>query len=128
MPALELAEVLATQGCQVAIFESVDEVAPEFGWKRKGEHLDRLRVTIHTGVIVERILPEGLAFIPAGGTSRTHRLDTVVIGGTVESDLELHDAIQAALPDVPVIAAGDCTGLRLIQGALVDGARSGCSV
>lgn len=137
MPTLELAEVLALQGCQVAVFETTDEVAPEFGWKRKSEHLDRLdrlRVTLHTGVAVERIVPEGLVFTPAGGTSRTHRVDTVVIGGDVEPDLDLHDALvsrlsrQSGTAGVPVVAAGDCTGLRLIQGAIEDGARVGCSV
>ncbi|CAN5266782.1 FAD-dependent oxidoreductase [soil metagenome] len=131
MAALELAETLAAAGCQVAVFEGGDTVAPEFGWKRKSEHLDRLdrlRVTLHTGANVEQIVPEGLVLTPYGGTSRTHRADTVVIAGTVAPGLDLYDALVAGLPGIPVTAAGDCTGLRLIQGATEDGARAACSI
>lgn len=131
MAALELAETLAVAGCRVSVFEAADDVAPEFGWKRKSEHLDRLdrlRVTLHVGVAVEQIVPEGLEFVPVGSTSRTHPADTVVLAGSVEPHLDIHAALATRLPGVPVAAAGDCTGLRLIQGAIEDGARAACSV
>ena len=125
---LELAELLATQGRRVAVFEPGETVAPEIGWKRKTEHLmrlDRLGVTLHTEVVVEAILPEGVAFTPADGTRRVHPADTVLLTGTVEPDTSLRDEIAAQLQGLEVLAAGDCTGLGLIQKAVEDGARAG---
>ena len=60
--AIELAEFLAERGRRVAVFEPGETVAPEIGWKRKGEHLlrlDRLGVTLHTEVTVDEVVPDG---------------------------------------------------------------------
>ena len=51
-----------------------------------------------------------------------------MLAGTLEADLTLHDAVVAALPDVPVHAVGDCTGLGLIRKAVEDGARAAVSI
>ena len=60
---------------------------------------------------VEEARADGVAFTPAGGTSRLHRADSVVVVGTAQPDLTQHAAIAAALPDVPVTAVGDpCLG------------------
>ena len=129
--AIELAEFLAERGRRVAVFESGETVAPEIGWKRKGEHLlrlDRLGVTLHTEVAVEEVVREGLAFTPLDGSRRVHAADTVVLAGTLEADLTLHDALVERLPDVDVVAVGDCTGLGLIQKAVEDGARAGATL
>ena len=131
MPAIELAETLARDGAQVAVFEAGDTFAPEFGWKRKTEHmdrLDRLRVTLHIGAVVEQIVPEGLVFTPEGGTSRTHLADTVVLAGVVEADLTLRDTLVERLPGIPVTAVGDATGSSVIQQAVEDAARAACSI
>ena len=106
-------------------------MAPEIGWKRKSEHLmrlDRLGVTLHTEVDVEAILPAGVAFVPADGTRRVHRADTVVLAGTVEADPSLCDELIARFPGLEVRAVGDCTGLGLIQKAVEDGARAGAAL
>ncbi|OWY62219.1 NADH oxidase, partial [cyanobacterium TDX16] len=71
--AVELAEHLAARGRLVSVLEAGDRLAPEVGWKRRTEHmdrLDRLGVTAHTGAEVERIVPDGVRFRPAGGTVR----------------------------------------------------------
>ncbi|WP_264075165.1 NAD(P)/FAD-dependent oxidoreductase, partial [Mycolicibacter minnesotensis] len=71
--ALELAEFLAARGRLVSILEPGKTIAPLVGNKRKTEHmdrLDRLGVTVHVRVSVERITPDGVVFTPRGGTFR----------------------------------------------------------
>ncbi|GAB3262459.1 oxidoreductase [Nocardioides dilutus] len=125
---IQLAEVLAARGRQVAVFETGDTVAPEIGWKRKTEHLlrlDRLGVTLHTEVTLQEVVSDGLAFTPAEGTRRTHQADTVLLVGVVEKDSSLHDDLVARLPGVEVVPVGDGAGPGLIQKAVEDGARAG---
>lgn len=129
--ALELAEFLATRGRLVSIVEGGKDIAPEIGNKRKTEHtdrLDRLGVTVHVRAEVERITSGAVIFTPAGGVSRELAADAVVIAGTIEPDTGLFDALVDALPDTPVHAAGDCTGLGLIRKATEDGARAACAI
>jgi len=72
---------------------------------------------------VQRIVPDGVWFEPAGGTRRRLDADSVVLAGALEPDLGLHDALVARLPHVEVSAIGDCTGLGLIRKATEDAAR-----
>jgi 2,4-dienoyl-CoA reductase (NADPH2) len=90
--------------------------------------LDRLGVTVHVRAAVDEIVHDGVVFTPYGGTSRTLAADTVVIAGTLQPNTELYEKIVAALPNVPVHAAGDCTGLGLIRKATEDGARAACAI
>jgi 2,4-dienoyl-CoA reductase (NADPH2) len=125
--AVELAEFLAERGRFVSVLEAGVDIAPEVGWKRRTEHmdrLDRLGVTIHTAVTVERIERNGVVFTPAGGTSRTLVADSVVLAGTLEPDLTLRDAIASRLPDTPVHVVGDAGGLGLIRKATEEAARA----
>ncbi|HEX2285428.1 MAG TPA: NAD(P)/FAD-dependent oxidoreductase [Mycobacterium sp.] len=129
--ALELAEFLAARGRLVSVLEGGKAIAPEIGNKRKTEHmdrLDRLGVAVHVRADVERIVPDGVVFTPFGGTSRMLAADSVVIAGTLQPNTELHEKLVAALPNIPVHAAGDCTGLGLIRKATEDGARAACSI
>ncbi len=129
--ALELAEFLAARGRLVAVLEPGKAIAPELGNKRKTEHmdrLDRLGVTVHARAAVEQIVKGGVVFTPFGGTSRELAADSVVVAGTLESNTELYEKLVAALPEIPVHAAGDCTGLGLIRKATEDGARAACAI
>lgn len=129
--ALELAEFLAARGRLVSVLEPGKAIAPELGNKRKTEHmdrLDRLGVTVHARAAVEKFVADGVVFTPFGGTSRELAADSVVVAGTLESNTELHEKLVAALPDIPVHAAGDCTGLGLIRKATEDGARAACAI
>nr|WP_292678358.1 FAD-dependent oxidoreductase [Nocardioides sp.] len=131
LAAIQLAETLAVSGRRVAVFETGDTVAPEIGWKRKTEHLlrlDRLGVTLHTEVVVDEVVTEGLHFTPAEGRRRTHPADTVVLAGTVHAAPSLYDEVVAGLPDVEVVAVGDCARPGLVQKAVEDGARAGAGV
>ncbi|WP_221177008.1 FAD-dependent oxidoreductase [Nocardioides pocheonensis] len=124
--AVELAEFLADRGRLVSVLEHGDTIAPEVGWKRRTEHmhrLDRLGVTVHVTAEVERIVPDGLWFRPAGGSSRHLPADTVLLAGTLQPDLRLHDALVARLPEVEIAPIGDCSGLGLIRKATEDAAR-----
>ena len=129
--ALELAEFLANRGRFVTVLEAGKTIAPEIGTKRKTEHmdrLDRLGVSIHVRARVERITPDGLMFEPHGGQLRALSVDNVVLAGSLEPDTSLFDELTAALPNVKVSAAGDCTGLGLIRKATEDGARAACAI
>jgi 2,4-dienoyl-CoA reductase (NADPH2) len=129
--ALELAEFLAARGRFVSMLETDKTIAPELGNKRKTEHmdrLDRLGVTVHVRATVEQIVPSGVDFTPYGGTGRRLGADSVVIAGTLQPNTELYEKLVAALPDTPVHAAGDCTGLGLIRKATEDGARAACAI
>jgi 2,4-dienoyl-CoA reductase (NADPH2) len=124
--AVELAEFLAARGRLVSILEAGTTIAPEVGWKRRTEHmhrLDRLGVTVHVAVTVRQIVPDGVLFAPGGAAERHLRADSVVLAGTLKPDLGLYDDLVARLPDVPVTAIGDCTGLGLIRKATEDAVR-----
>jgi 2,4-dienoyl-CoA reductase (NADPH2) len=121
------AVLAAERGHTVAVLEPGLELAPEVGWKRKTEEmnrLDRLGVTVHVGAVVERIDSDGVVFVPHGGRSRSLPTDSVVVAGTLEPDTTLYDALSARLPDVPVVAIGDATGLGLVRKATEDAARA----
>jgi 2,4-dienoyl-CoA reductase (NADPH2) len=129
--ALELAEFLAARGRLVSVLEADKMIAPELGNKRKTEHmdrLDRLGVAVHVRAPVDKIVPDGVIFTPFGGTSRHLAADSVVIAGTLQSNTELYEKLVAALPNISVSAAGDCTGLGLIRKATEDGARAACAI
>ncbi|MAG31744.1 MAG: NADH oxidase [Deltaproteobacteria bacterium] len=121
LAAIELAEFLAERGRRVSVLEPGSEIAPEVGLKRRTEHmdrLDRLGVSVHCDVLVERI--ERDAVIHSGG--RRLVADTVVVAGGVAADTAMYDALQSRVPQA--FAVGDCTGLGLIQKATKDGARA----
>lgn len=124
--AIEFAEFLATRGRTVSVLEAGKDIAPGIGWKRKTEHmlrLDRLGVTVHVRAEVSRIVPAGVEFTPASGTSRVLAAETVILAGAAEPELTLYDELRDRLPGVPVEAIGDATGLGLIQKATEDAAR-----
>jgi len=125
LAAVELAEFLAERRRRVTLLEGGDEIAPEVGLKRRSEHMDRmdrLGVTIHTGVRVERISDDGV-HLTGGGVFAA---DSVILAGEVEADESLYAALEGRVPKA--IAIGDCTGLGLIRKAIEEGARAACSL
>jgi 2,4-dienoyl-CoA reductase (NADPH2) len=131
LAAVELAEFLALRGRRVSLLEPGDDIAPEVGAKRRGEHmesLDRARVSVNTGVAIDRIDAQGVVLRLASGLESAVPADSVILAGAVEADATLYDEIRARLPDAPVHAVGDCTGLGLIQKATLEGARAACAI
>ena len=92
------------------------------------DRLDRLGVTVHVNSSIERITLGGVVFQPRNGIARELSADNIVLAGTLEADTSLYVELTAALPDIKVIAAGDCTGLGLIRKATEDGARAACAI
>lgn len=127
LAAVEYAETLARAGKLVAILCPGAEIAPEFGLKRRTEHMDRLDhlgVTVHVDCVVEEITPTGVRHVPANGRSRELPADTVVLAGDVLPDASLADDLRGAMPDVDIRVVGDAAaGLGLIRGATSDAAR-----
>jgi 2,4-dienoyl-CoA reductase (NADPH2) len=131
LAAVELAEFIAQRGRRVSILESGDDITPEVGAKRRGEHMDRLdraRVSLNTGVAIDRIDARGVVIRLASGRERNVEADSVIIAGEVQPDTTLYDAIRTRLPDAALHAVGDCTGLGLIHKATLDGARAACAI
>lgn len=125
MAAVEFAEALARAGRLVALLSPGEEIAPEFGLKRRTEHmdrLDRLGVTVHVGCAVERITETGVVYVPAHGAVRELPADSVVLAGEVVADPAVRDALAGALSGVDVRLVGDAGGLGLIRGATADAA------
>jgi 2,4-dienoyl-CoA reductase (NADPH2) len=129
LAAVELAEFLAAQGRLVSLLGGGETLAPEVGWKRRTEHmdrLDRLSVAVNTGAAVERVEDGGVVARVDGGPERLVAGDAVVLTGEVQPDLSLRDALQGRVPQL--LAVGDCTGLGLIRGAVEEGARAACAI
>jgi 2,4-dienoyl-CoA reductase (NADPH2) len=129
LAAIQLAEYLAERGRLVAVLGSGQTIAPEVGWKRRTEHmdrLDRLGVTVNTGIAVERIDEGGVVIRADGGPERLVAGDDVVLTGEVEADLSLHAPLEGRVPELH--AVGDCTGLGLIRKATEEGARAACAI
>jgi 2,4-dienoyl-CoA reductase (NADPH2) len=122
---VELGEFLAERGRQVSLLESGEDIAPEVGLKRRSEHmerLDRARVPLNTGVCIDRITREGVVLRRESGGETLVAADTVILAGEVEADTSLFDALRDRVPVLH--AVGDCTGLGLIQKAVLEGARA----
>ncbi|MBM7517327.1 oxidoreductase [Nocardioides nitrophenolicus] len=126
LAAVEWCETLARAGRLVTLLHPGPELAPEFGAKRRTEHmdrLDRLGVTVHVGCEVRAVTAEGVAWTPAHGTARVLPADTVVLAGEMVADPAVRDRLVAALPGVDVRMVGEANGNGLIRGASADAAR-----
>jgi len=131
LAALELAEFLANAGRSVSIFDEGKRFAPEVGGKRRTEHADRLDragVSINLGVQVDSIVRGSLSIAPIATPEqkRVVPADTVIIAGRVEPDTSLFDALEGRIAER--YSVGDCTGLGLIQKAVLDGARAASQI
>lgn len=128
LAAVELAEFVAERGRRVSILDAGAGIAPEVGMKRRAEHmdrLDRLGISVNTGVTVEGIAAEGVV-IRGAAAGATIAADTVILAGEVESDTSFYDAVRKHVPEA--YAVGDCTGLGLIRKAVEEAARAACSL
>ncbi|KRB76560.1 NADH oxidase [Nocardioides sp. Root190] len=125
MAAVEWCETLARAGRMVALLCPGAEIAPEFGPKRRTEHmdrLDRLGVTVHASCTVESLTATGVTWTPAHGTRRELPADAVVLAGDVVASTEVADQLSAGLPGVETRIVGDAAGIALIRGATADAA------
>jgi 2,4-dienoyl-CoA reductase (NADPH2) len=129
LAAIELAELLAQRKRCVAVLAPAAGIAPEVGLKRRAEHmdrLDRLGVSVNTGVAIERITPQGVEIRRPTAGSHVVAADTVILAGEVEPDSTLYDAVRQRVAEA--YAVGDCQGLGLIRKAVEEGARVACAL
>ncbi len=97
--------------------------------KRLTEHmgrLDRLGVTVNTGVACQEIRHTGLVVQPEHGSARLLAADNVILAGSAEPSTELFEAIRKHVPEAHAI--GDCTGLGLIRKATQEATRVACTI
>lgn len=112
---VEVAEFLAQRGRRVSLFDEGSKIIPEVGKKRRHEHMDRLdqlKVSVNTGVEIERVDSHALHYRVAG-QSRSLYADTMLLAGSVVADTALANALRDAGID-EVQAIGDCSGPGLI--------------
>ncbi len=129
LAAIELAEFLAERGRHVGVLATAEQIAPEVGMKRRDEHmlrLDRAKVPVNTGVVVEKITREGVVLRRANGSLHTAPADSVIIAGELEADTRLFDAVRERVPQT--VAIGDCTGLGLVRKATLEAAQAACAL
>jgi 2,4-dienoyl-CoA reductase (NADPH2) len=129
LAAVELAEFLADRGRRVFLLERGEEIAPEVGLKRRTEHmdrLDRLGVSVNTGVEYRRITLGGIEIGSKGGKEKRVEADSVVLAGTLEPELGLFRAIEGTVSEA--YAIGDCTGLGLLRKATEEATRVACGI
>lgn len=120
----ELAEFLAERGRKVTILESKPDMNTEMSIPRRWNVMRWLRqngVTMLKGVNYEEITAKGVIITDSHGEKQTIEADTVVLAGSVEPNVALSQAIEGKFPQIHLV--GDCTELRLINGAVEDGAR-----
>lgn len=129
LAALELAEFLAARGRHVSVLEPGQTLAPEVGLKRRTEHMDRLDragVVVNAEASIERITPDAVWLRRAHGGPARIPADHVIVAGEIVADTGLADALALRFDEVHRV--GDCTGLGLIQKAILEGARAGAAL
>jgi 2,4-dienoyl-CoA reductase (NADPH2) len=122
--AVEMAELLATQGKRVAMISSDQRLAGEVGKKRRGEEsrrLDAAGVIVNTGVTIHGIIDEGVQ-ISMGDTLKLVKADNVLLVDVMQADTTLMDQLQGVAPSVQAI--GDCTGFGLVKKAVEDAVKA----
>lgn len=121
----ELAWFLVERGRKVTILERGQGLAADMGITRRWRVLADLRqsgVDMITEVKYEEITKEGVV-ITRNEERQTIKADTVIVAEGMQSDVRLLEAVKGKVPQV--YGVGDCAGLRLIRGAILDGASIG---
>ncbi len=108
---------LAGKGHEVAILEQRSELAPDANPRHRPALLARLAesVSLHTGVRVTEITPEGVRCEGKRGDSLFFPADTVLCAAGLEPRTGTVDALRGLAPIVEVI--GDCAKPDILRGA-----------
>jgi 2,4-dienoyl-CoA reductase-like NADH-dependent reductase (Old Yellow Enzyme family)/thioredoxin reductase len=124
----ELAAFLVERGRKVTILESGQGLAADMGITRRWRLLADLRqsgVDMITEVKYEEITKEGVT-ISKNEERQTIKADTVIVAEGMQPNVRLLEAFKGKAPEV--YGVGDCAELRLIRGAILDGASIGVKV
>ena len=122
--AVELAEFLVERGRKVTMVSTERSMAPEMSIARRWRVLGGLRqhgVVMHNKARYEEFTDKGVVFSDKEKKTQTVPADTVVIAEGIKNNPGLFQALEGKLPEL--YQAGDCANVRLILGAIEDGAR-----
>ncbi len=121
--AVELAEFLVERGRKVTMVSTERSMAPEMSIARRWRVLTGLRqhgVVMHNKARYQEFTDKGVVFSDKEKKIQTIPADTVVIAEGIQNNPGLFQALEGKLPDL--YQAGDCANVRLILGAIEDGA------
>jgi 2,4-dienoyl-CoA reductase-like NADH-dependent reductase (Old Yellow Enzyme family) len=127
--AIELAEFLVERGKRVTILTDQQDIAPEMSIPMRWRVMKSLRsngTIILSDIRFEEISEEGIIITAYGEERQTVKTDTVILVGDIKPNTELFQALNNRLPQVYQV--GDCTGMRLLQGALADATKIGLQI
>ena len=127
--AIELAEFLVERGREVTVVSSLRSMAPEMALARRWRVLRSLRehsVTLVNKVKYEEINEKGVVVSDKKANKQTFEADTVVIAEGIKNNPGLFQSLEGKLPNL--YHAGDSADVRLILGAIEDGARIGIKI
>ncbi len=127
--AVELAEFLVERGRKVTVVSTERSMAPEMSIARRWRVLGQLRrhgVVMHNKAVYGKFTEKGVVFTDKEKKARTIECDTVVIAEGIKNNPGLYQALEGQLPEL--YQAGDCADVRLILGAIEDGARIGMKI
>jgi len=129
LAAIELAEFLMERGRQVTILTDQQDIAPEMSIPMRWRVMKSLRsnrTRVLSDIRYEEITEEGIIITAYGEERQTIKADTVILAGDIKPNTELFQALKGRLPQVYQV--GDCTGSRLLQGALADATEIGLRI
>ncbi|MGI9287376.1 MAG: FAD-dependent oxidoreductase [Pseudomonadales bacterium] len=123
---VELAEFLVERGRLVTVLEESDRFGVELAIVRRWRVLHALReagVTMVASAKVSSIDDAGVHYSSAEQGDQVAPADTVILasGATVNDDL--YKELEPL--GIPLLQAGDCTGVSYIEGAMYEGALAG---
>ena len=127
--AIELAEFLVERGRKVTVVSGLRSMAPEMALARRWRVLRSLRA--HSVIMVnkvkyEEINEKGVVVSDKKANKQTFEADTVVIAEGIKNNPGLFQSLEGKLPNL--YHAGDSADVRLILGAIEDGARIGMKI
>lgn len=126
---VELAEFLMERGRSVDVIEEGPKLGRGLTVVRRMRLLAELKehgVGLHAGAREVRVTPDGVAFVDAGGETRTVAADHVIVARGARGDSTLADALRAA--GLAVREIGDGTGVGYIEGAIRSAAEAAAEI
>ncbi len=127
--AVELAALLSERGRRVTLLTEQPDIAAEMHIPARWRVLKNLRkggVTMMSDIKIEAITGSGVIVNTYGEERQTVRADTVILAGEITDNTGLFQELKDRHPEVYQV--GDCSGVRLLQGAMEDGAGVGLRI
>lgn len=126
MVGCEVADYLSEEGKEIIILEVLQEVATGMGDRMKTRLLNRLEakgVRVLVGIKFRGISEQGITFVDADGSLKTHDCETIVIASGSKPNRALSLIVGKMIPETYII--GDAIEPRNIMEAIFDGFRVG---